>query len=161
MGRGLHFQVSLLRFDFCCRAKSSNEDALARGGGGGGGSTSSIAFFVELMWWAGNRGGVEDVSLLLSDALHLDRLQLFEPLFGGEEDTNRGESLPLLSWVLLFSPKELSNAISSCEADGIWALSTTISMGSFSNRWRNEYICCVIVDGFVWIYASLFAFEKL
>jgi hypothetical protein len=152
--------VPLLRFDFCCRAKSSNEDALARVNGGGGSSsnTSSIAFFVDLRWWAGNRGGVEDVSLLFADALHLDR---FEPLFGGEEDTNRGESLPLLAWVLLFSPKELSNAISSCEADGIWALSTTISMGSFSNRWRNEYICCVIVDGFVWIYASLFAFEKL
>jgi hypothetical protein len=141
MGRGLNFQVSPLRFDFCRRAKSSNEDALARGSGGGG--STSIAFVVDLMRWAGNLGGVEDFSLLVSDALH--RLQLFEQLFGGGEDNNRGGRLCLLAWILLFSPKELANAISSCEADGIWALSTTMSTGSFSNCWRNEYICCVIV----------------
>jgi hypothetical protein len=101
------------------------------------------------------------LSLLLSDAaLHLDRSPLLgEPLFvvGGLID-NRGENLLSLAWgdllllLLLISPKLLSNAISSCQADGIWALSTTMSMGLVSNCWRNEFICCVKVG---WAYYCL------
>jgi hypothetical protein len=171
MGRGAQLaQVSLLRSEDCCRGDSSNEDAaLGRGStttttnGTGGGTSSTAVFLVELMCM-GNLGGEEDLSLLLllTDALHLDRSQLFEPLFeplfGGED--NDGESLPLLALVVvlfLFS-QELSNAISSCQADGIWALSTTMSMGlSSKNCWRNEFIFCVMV-GACLDYASLLLF---